>query len=349
MNALSISVIIPVHRGGPILRRCLLSLSQARPGPQEIIVVIDGHDPSSAEAAAEFGARVLTLAERGGPARARNVGGAAAKGDILFFVDADVTIPDDAMNRVEAAFRADPDLSAAFGSYDDSPAADNFFSQFKNLFHHYVHQRSRPEASTFWAACGAMRRGVFMASGGFDETYRRASIEDIELGYRLTRAGHRIKLQKDLQVKHLKRWTFASLLATDFFQRALPWSELILRRGGFINDLNLNQASQVSVVLACILAICLIASFWWPRALVIAGASAASLAAINVRLYFFFWRKRGPFFTSGAVAWHWFYYLYSGLAFCSKALLHLALTLKAALKSASFLGRASGRDRGGRA
>ncbi len=42
-----------------------------------------------------------------------------------------------------------------------------------------------------------IRREVFLAYGGFDpRLYSRPSIEDIELGYRLTRAGHRIVLRE---------------------------------------------------------------------------------------------------------------------------------------------------------
>ena len=100
------------------------------------------------------------------------------------------------------------------------------------------------EASTFWGACGAICRDVFLSLGGFDESYRQPSIEDIELGYRLKQAGYRIKLCKTLQVKHLKHWGVVSLLKADFFYRALAWTQLILRNGKLINDLNLQLSSR---------------------------------------------------------------------------------------------------------
>ena len=74
----------------------------------------------------------------------------------------------------------------------DAPAAANFLSQYKNLLHHYVHQHAHTQASTFWTGCGAMRLSTFLALGGFDAAaYRRPSIEDIDLGYRLRRRGGR--------------------------------------------------------------------------------------------------------------------------------------------------------------
>ncbi|MGH7457305.1 MAG: glycosyltransferase family 2 protein, partial [bacterium] len=244
-----VSIIIPVYNGGASFRGCLLGLTQAAPQPTEIIVVADGDTDGSSRLAEEFGAKVLRTPIAGGPARARNLGAREAVGDILFFVDADVVIPRDALAQIAAAFRSDPNLAALIGSYDDMPAARNFLSQYKNLFHHYVHQSAGVEASTFWGACGAIRREIFLVANGFDESYHQPCIEDIELGYRLKRAGYRIRLCKGLQVKHLKRWSFTALLKTDFFQRALPWTALILRQRQFINDLNLKTSNRVSAVL----------------------------------------------------------------------------------------------------
>jgi GT2 family glycosyltransferase len=209
-----------------------------------------------------------------------------------------------------------PTLAALIGSYDDEPAAQNFFSQYKNLLHHYVHQTSSEEASTFWGACGAIRREVFLALGGFDDKqYPRPSIEDIEFGYRLKRAGYRIRLVKGLQVKHLKRWDAFSLIKTDFFQRALPWTELILRDRHLVNDLNLQTSSRISVALTFALIGILPFARRWAFLRGMSALLAGGLLALNAPLYHFFWRKRTLFFTLQAIMCHWFYYFYSGLAF----------------------------------
>jgi len=321
----TISVIVPVHNGGVDFRRCLSALKQAQPSPTEIVVVVDGDTDDPWHLAKLCGARVLILPVTGGPARARNLGARTAQGDILFFVDADVTIHPDAIGQVVAAFSTEQtpsgsasttrDLAAVFGSYDDAPAAPDFLSQYKNLFHHYVHQTAREEASTFWGACGAIRRDVFLSIGGFDERYRRPSIEDIELGYRLKRAGHRICLHKSLQVKHLKHWGVVSLLKADFFLRALPWTELILRDGRFVNDLNLRFSSRISVVLTYGLLGALVGTGWWLGSLAIAGGAILALVILNAPVYRFFRRKRGLRFALKVIPWHWFYFFYSGLAF----------------------------------
>jgi len=314
-SRLTLSVIIPVRDGGVAFRKCLQAIAKASPPSAEIIVVADGDTDGSWLVGEEYGAKVLRIPQSQGPARARNLGAREAQGDILLFLDADVLIHPDALHRVEAAFHHDPHLTALFGSYDDQPGEKNFLSQYKNLFHHYVHQMSREEASTFWSGCGAIRRKVFLELGGFDESYRKPCIEDIELGTRMKRAGYRIRLSKELQVKHLKRWNIHSLLKSDFFDRALPWTELILRDRSLINDLNLRTSSRLAVVLIYGLLATWVGAYWYPGSLVAAGACAVVLILLGLPVYQFFLRKRGLWFTIRAIPWHWFYHFYCGLAF----------------------------------
>jgi len=84
--------------------------------PAEIIVVADGDTDGSWQQAKQFGVGVLRFPSPGGPARARNFGASQAKGEILFFVDADVMIPPDAMSQVAAGFKREPALAAFWGS-----------------------------------------------------------------------------------------------------------------------------------------------------------------------------------------------------------------------------------------
>ena len=163
---------------------------------------------------------------------------------------------------------------------------------------------------------------MFLSTEGFDERYLRPSVEDIEFGYRLKKAGHRIQLCKSLQVKHLKRWDAISLLKADLFQRALPWTEIILRERNCINDLNTTMSSRASVGLTILLVGLLAVSCWKPFFLPIAGIVALLLLLLNVRLYWFFFRKRGSRFTLQSIPWHWFYFFYSGIAFALGTVRH---------------------------
>ncbi len=320
----NISVIVPVNNGGLEFVKCMLCLLDASPAPGEIIVVADGDEGNSWREAQKLGVRVICEPVSGGPAKARNRGAREATGDILLFIDADVAVPAGLIGQVTEIFMRERDLAAIIGSYDDDPGAGDFFSRYKNLFHHFTHQQANSQASTFWGACGAIRREIFLTSGGFDESYQKPCIEDIELGYRLTAAGHRIKLVKSLQVKHLKRWGWLSLLKADFFQRALPWTELILRDRRFINDLNLRISTRISIVTSYAILSALVGAVMWPWLFIVAVLLALLLLLLNSRLVLFFHSKGGWWFTAVALAWHYLYFLYSGLAFAIGMAKHLS-------------------------
>jgi glycosyltransferase involved in cell wall biosynthesis len=250
VRANSVSVVIPAYNAGDNLTRCLLALGQSSLAPLETIVVDDGSTDDTRERALGFGIRVIETGGRRGPGFARNLGSKYASGDILFFLDADVCVQPDTVKRIQQCFAPDASLDAVIGSYDRFPACWNFLSQYRNLMHTYVHQSGNVRASTFWTGCGAIRRDVFVLHGGFDESYTRPAIEDIELGYRLVLGGRKIMLDRQLQVTHLKRWSLWNIVKTDILDRGIPWTELILRRRFMPNDLNLKLSQRFSVTVA---------------------------------------------------------------------------------------------------
>jgi GT2 family glycosyltransferase len=127
-----------------------------------------------------------------------------------------------------------------------------------------------------------VRRAVFLEMGGFDDFYRRPCIEDIEFGVRLRKHGHRILLHKDIQVTHLKRWTLWGMLKADIRDRAMPWSQLILREKTMPNDLNLRLSHRFSAVLALVLLLTMLAGAWQVAAVLAAPVLfLAVVAAID--------------------------------------------------------------------
>ncbi|WP_412069245.1 glycosyltransferase family 2 protein [Rubrivirga sp. IMCC43871] len=315
MSRPTVSVLVPVHNGGDAFRRCAAALAASLGEGDEWIVVADGETdgawrdlpPSRASVQAVLQPRAR------GPAIARNRGADLASGDILFFVDADVVVRPDTVERVRQRFEADPEMSALVGSYDATPGDPAFLSQYRNLLHHYTHQSAGDTLSTFWTGCGAVRREVFEALGGFDESYPVPCIEDIELGYRLTDAGHRIQLDPDLQVTHLKVWEAADMIRTDVFRRAAPWAELLLQRGGIDDSLNVDRRSRRSVAaVGAMLAAGVVAPFRPRAALPVAAVAVCAFLGLNHRFYRTLSRVRSPGFALRAVPWHALYYGCSG-------------------------------------
>lgn len=312
-----ISVIVPVYNGSKFLPNCLDALFASQYSTFEIIVVDDGSTDDSAEISRNKGATVLSTSHRqSGPATARNLAAEKVTGEILMFVDADVVVKKDTLAKVADAFERQPEISALFGSYDDAPGEKNFLSQYRNLLHHFVHQNSNAEASTFWAGLGAIRRETFFEMSGFDcKQFAVPSIEDIELGVRLRAAGHRILLAKEIQAKHLKKWEAISILKTDIFCRALPWSKLILTNQGLINDMNLKTNDRLSAVLVGLSVALVPFIFWKPLLLVLLAVFLLAILFLNRKIFGFFVKKKGILFAALAFPWQLLYFFYSGVVF----------------------------------
>jgi len=316
---LKLTVIVPVYNAGENLRSCLKALSTSTRPPDELIVVDDASTDGAVQVASRFGACVLIaeLESPVGPAKSRNRGAAIAKGEVLVFIDADVAVHQNTLAMMEKIFLENPEVAALFGSYDDSPPHRDLVSLYKNLQHHFVHQHGNPVASTFWAGAGAIRRDIFIELGGFDESYSRPSIEDIELGVRLRRIGYRVCLCPEIQVTHLKRWTFTSLIRSDILDRAIPWTQLILSTSQLPDDLNVAPKSRVSALIVWMILLLVILGFWfhliWVSAVLIFGV----FVSLNRTLYSFFLKKGGFWFASGAVGLHMLYLIYSSTIFGS--------------------------------
>jgi len=325
-----VSVIVPAHQAAAVLPKCLTALT-ASTLPRdywELVVVDDGSRDETALIAAQYADTVVRLAGNPhGPAYARNRGCDASRGDILVFVDSDVCVHPDALERFANIFASDATLSAAFGSYDPNPPSPGLVSQYRNLLHHYVHQQSAGEAETFWAGLGAIRRRVFAEAGMFDEwAYAHPQIEDIELGRRLRNLGRRILLMPQVQGTHLKRWTLRNMITTDFQHRGVPWMWLLLKEGPqSAHPLNIRLIERLCTMaagaagLATLLAIALRE----PGLLWIAALGIAAILVSNLGFYRFLDRHRGTGFTLGVIPLHVMYYGSNVLAVFSGWLVHV--------------------------
>lgn len=278
----TLSVIVPATDRPSTLDRCLAAI---RPGlePSDELVVV-------------------TEPARCHPGTARNLGVSSTTSEVLVFVDADIVVHPDTLARFKAAFARDPGLAATFGSYDDSPGDNGVVSAFRNLLHHHVHHESRGPATTFWTGLGGVRRSAFDEVGGFDPELRY--LEDVDLGMRLSAAGHRIVLDPDIQGTHLKTWSLWGMIATDFAGRAIPWVQLLLRHRHSSSVLNLGWSHRLSALAALMGGLALLRG-----RLLAALAAAGALVALNHRFYALLLRRLGPRSTALGVLLHALHHL----------------------------------------
>ncbi len=312
---MAFSVVIPARDSIDTLCRLFESLSHSTRRPDEVVLVDDGSSGSLEPIAMQYGARFLRNNRPMGPAAARNLGMVETSCDIIVFLDADVTVHHDALDRMVQALEDDPSLAGVFGSYDDTPGHPGFLSRYRNLLHAWTHQTASPHASTFWGACGAVKRQALAAVGGFPEVYGRPAIEDIELGCLLIKAGYKLKLDRNALVCHHKAWTFRSMLRTDVFDRAIPWTRLILRERKMPDDLNLRRSQRFNALLALLLLVLLPPLTSGPVFQVVFLIVWALFVTKNARFYTFLVRKQGMWFALRAIPIHWLYFIYSCVGF----------------------------------
>jgi len=317
-----LSVVVPVKNGHTVLPRMLDALSHSHLPREswELIVVDDGSTDDTVAIASEYADLVIRLPGRSrGPGYARNRGVERARGDCVVFLDADVLVRPDTLSRIAATMSTRTDVDALFGAYCDEPEAAGVVSKYRNLLHHYTHAQEPGEAQTFWAGCGCVRRSVFVAVGMYDEwRFSRPQIEDVELGYRLSAHGYRILLQPEIQVTHLKRWTFWSMLKADFMDRGVPWARLLAEQRALLGpaaskakSLSLRAKEKSNTFLVC-LGLLLFALSMRPRNPLLSVLGGICLLLVVLRglpLYSFFYRKRGLVFAICGVVLHMVYYL----------------------------------------
>jgi hypothetical protein len=158
----------------------------------------------------------------------------------------------------------------------------------------------------------------------------RPQIKDVELGYRMSAHGHSIMLQPDIQVTHLKHWTFRSMLKADFMDRGVPWARLLAEQSALLGpaaakatSLSLRAKEKSNTFLVC-LGLLLLALSVGPRNHLLSMLGGICLFIVVLRglpLYSFFYRKRGLVFAICGVVLHMVYYLTAAVSVVWGALL----------------------------
>jgi glycosyltransferase involved in cell wall biosynthesis len=254
----TVSVIIPLYNARETIGDCLAAARAQTgfgPGELEIIVIDDGSTDGSADRAEGRCDRLIRLASNQGAATARNVGASVAAADVLAFVDADVVLAPGALAALERELK-EGGADGAVGRYRARPAAPGVVSLYHNAFTRYHHDLSPREMDWFWGALGMVTKAAFTAAGGFDERYRGASAEDMELGLALARAGARLRYCPEAEGAHAHRFNLKGMLQNDYRKAVLGTKLRLLgrlprRAPGFMSLGNVITAPAILLILVC--------------------------------------------------------------------------------------------------
>lgn len=168
-----ISIIIPTLNEEQLLPKLLESIKKQTFTDYEVIVADAGSSDNTVTIAKEYGAVVVP---GGLPGVGRNRGAEASKGEFLFFLDADVILPEDflekALNEMEEQF---VDLATCEFRPLSDLRMDRILFQLSNLFVR-INQKFNPRAAGF---CIFISSRLFRRIGGFDESIRLAEDHDL--------------------------------------------------------------------------------------------------------------------------------------------------------------------------
>ncbi len=176
--------------------------------------------------------RIVILKKNKGPARARNVGARNARGRVLFFLDSDVILYKNSLYELFKSFD-DPDIHALTGVWDRKQKKQAFFPKFKALrdWSYWINERDpKHYYYLFSTRVAAIDRGLFLRLGGFDEGYKAALVEDIELTYRIARR-YAVVFNPKVKVHH--EFEDFIPIAKKYFWRSFYWSKIYRERKKF--------------------------------------------------------------------------------------------------------------------
>ncbi|HNW35724.1 MAG TPA: glycosyltransferase [Candidatus Ozemobacteraceae bacterium] len=206
---IQISVVVPAYNRPAVLADCLEALSaQVTSRSWEVIVVDDGSVEDLSPIEASFRNRLnltwVRLAQNGGPARARNAGIAKARGELVFFTDADCRPEPGWIEELSKPFE-DPAVTGAKGRYRTSQTdvwARLAQLEFEERFELLSASKDIDFVDTY---SGAFRRGKLNEVGGFDMGFSRADNEDVDLSFRIKALGGRFVFVPRAVVWHRHR------------------------------------------------------------------------------------------------------------------------------------------------
>jgi glycosyltransferase involved in cell wall biosynthesis len=180
-----VSVIIPTYNEENWLPDLLECLKKQTFQDFEIVVADNKSTDKTQSIAKSYGARVT---DGGLPGRGRNIGAQHAKGEILFFIDADVKLPRDFLeNSVKSFKKRKCDVATTFTRAGSNHIFDIFFFSFANLWV-FIFQFLSPIAHGFNIIATKKR---FFEVKGFDEDF--VAGEDFEFVKRASKK-HRFRV-----------------------------------------------------------------------------------------------------------------------------------------------------------
>lgn len=206
------SVIVPTHNRWSQLRRVLDAFAAEADGCHtfEVLVCDDASDDETPCSVSDYAAGApyaLTYLrqDKRGPASARNAGIAVARAPVTVFTDDDCIPQPGFLRRHLTSTRPGVATIGRIAWHPDVTVTPlmRFLCPGYMFNYERIADPENAPYTCFYTANASAATSDLRAVGGFDEHFPAAAFEDIELGYRLERAGVRIAYAEDAVIHHL--------------------------------------------------------------------------------------------------------------------------------------------------
>jgi GT2 family glycosyltransferase len=203
-----LSVVVISRNEGASLRRTVQNLDDTLPGAHDIVVVDDGSTDGSIKRVPLSRGRIRVLRGSGlGVTRARNLGARHTNGHILLFADAHLALPSGWWKPLVDELRT-PSVAAVAPVIinTESPPLTGFGLTFRgpSMEVRWIkrHSARSVHVPILPGCCLAMRRSVFLETGGWDDGMLHRGNVDNEFSLRHWLLGYELVVTADVAVGH---------------------------------------------------------------------------------------------------------------------------------------------------
>ncbi len=191
-----ISVIIPTYNEEDVIERCIKSILN-NPYKNFEIIVVDGGTDKTYEIAKKYKkVKAYKYTKKKGPGSARNYGVKKAKGDIIFFIDADEWIEKDALEKTIEIFKRYKPDAIGYQRVIYKPKDWHRIWEYKYPYNYGKLKRTYFDKNT--TICPYIfKKSVFEKTGGFPEGVRY--FEDLIYLEKLKKLGIKILITNEIK------------------------------------------------------------------------------------------------------------------------------------------------------